>query len=117
MMDWFCPLKVHVTCMTKQAGCCRLIFAGKQMNDEKSARDYNIEGGSVLHLVRLASPECLRSSHVLGMDLTLQLTYVCRYWRSEEELCASHADNSRYAMDTRHGCSHWQEISAELLSQ
>lgn len=30
---------------------CRLIFAGKQMNDEKLARDYNIEGGSVLHLV------------------------------------------------------------------
>ena len=29
----------------------RLIFAGKQMNDEKTARDYNIEGGSVLHLV------------------------------------------------------------------
>ena len=32
---------------------CRLIFAGKQMNDDKTARDYNIEGGSVLHLVRL----------------------------------------------------------------
>lgn len=31
--------------------CCRLIFAGKQMNDEKAAKDYNIEGGSVLHLV------------------------------------------------------------------
>ncbi len=31
---------------------CRLIFAGKQMNDEKTAKDYNIEGGSVLHLVR-----------------------------------------------------------------
>lgn len=33
--------------------CClsRLIFAGKQMNDEKTAKDYNIEGGSVLHLV------------------------------------------------------------------
>ncbi|KAJ9527021.1 hypothetical protein QJQ45_025272 [Haematococcus lacustris] len=29
----------------------RLIFAGKQMNDEKLAKDYNIEGGSVLHLV------------------------------------------------------------------
>ncbi len=29
----------------------RLIFAGKQMNDDKIARDYNIEGGSVLHLV------------------------------------------------------------------
>ena len=31
---------------------CRLIFAGKQMNDSKSAKEYNIEGGSVLHLVR-----------------------------------------------------------------
>ena len=30
---------------------CRLIFAGKQMNDDKQAKDYNIEGGSVLHLV------------------------------------------------------------------
>ncbi|KAH9315382.1 hypothetical protein KI387_024009 [Taxus chinensis] len=29
----------------------RLIYAGKQMNDDKTARDYNIEGGSVLHLV------------------------------------------------------------------
>ena len=28
-----------------------LIFGGKQMSDEKTARDYNIEGGSVLHLV------------------------------------------------------------------
>ena len=28
-----------------------LIFAGKQMNDDKTAREYNIEGGSVLHLV------------------------------------------------------------------
>ena len=29
----------------------RLIFAGKQMADEKQARDYNMEGGSVRHLV------------------------------------------------------------------
>ena len=29
----------------------RLIFAGKQMLDEKTAKDFNIEGGSVLHLV------------------------------------------------------------------
>jgi ubiquitin-like protein Nedd8 len=28
-----------------------LIFGGKQMSDDKTARDYNIEGGSVLHLV------------------------------------------------------------------
>ena len=30
----------------------RLIFGGKQLNDEKTAREYNIEGGSVLHLAR-----------------------------------------------------------------
>ncbi|MFH4975737.1 hypothetical protein AB6A40_002446 [Gnathostoma spinigerum] len=29
----------------------RLIFAGKQMNDEKMAVDYKVVGGSVLHLV------------------------------------------------------------------
>ncbi|KYR01308.1 neddylin [Tieghemostelium lacteum] len=29
----------------------RLIFGGKQMVDEKTAQDYSIEGGSVLHLV------------------------------------------------------------------
>ncbi|GAM22387.1 hypothetical protein SAMD00019534_055620 [Acytostelium subglobosum LB1] len=29
----------------------RLIFGGKQMGDEKTAKDYSIEGGSVLHLV------------------------------------------------------------------
>eukprot|EP00994_Dinema_validum_P005928 NODE_4150_length_492_cov_83.277652_g3549_i0.p2 GENE.NODE_4150_length_492_cov_83.277652_g3549_i0~~NODE_4150_length_492_cov_83.277652_g3549_i0.p2 ORF type:complete len:80 (-),score=19.64 NODE_4150_length_492_cov_83.277652_g3549_i0:173-412(-) len=29
----------------------RLIFGGRQMADEKTAKDYNIEAGSVLHLV------------------------------------------------------------------
>lgn len=29
----------------------RLIFGGKQMIDDKKASEYNIEGGSVLHLV------------------------------------------------------------------
>lgn len=29
----------------------RLIFGGKQMSDEKTADEYNIVGGSVLHLV------------------------------------------------------------------
>lgn len=30
---------------------CSLIYAGKQLADDKTAKDYNIEGGSVLHLV------------------------------------------------------------------
>ncbi|CZR50290.1 probable ubiquitin-like protein ubl1 [Phialocephala subalpina] len=29
----------------------RLIFGGKQMSDEKTATDYNLEGGATLHLV------------------------------------------------------------------
>ncbi|TPX43296.1 hypothetical protein SeLEV6574_g05148 [Synchytrium endobioticum] len=29
----------------------RLIFGGKQMADDKTAQDYGIEGGTVLHLV------------------------------------------------------------------
>ena len=28
-----------------------LIFSGKQMNDEKTAADYKVQGGSVFHLV------------------------------------------------------------------
>ncbi|RII21848.1 hypothetical protein CUC08_Gglean001017 [Alternaria sp. MG1] len=29
----------------------RLIYGGKQMNDEKTAADYQLEGGATLHLV------------------------------------------------------------------
>ena len=29
----------------------RLIFAGKQLADDKAAKDYNIKAGDVLHLV------------------------------------------------------------------
>lgn len=29
----------------------RLIFSGKQMNDDKTVSEYKIQGGSVLHLV------------------------------------------------------------------
>nr|CAH8842094.1 unnamed protein product [Trichobilharzia regenti] len=29
----------------------RLIFSGKQMNDEKLVQEYKIQGGSVIHLV------------------------------------------------------------------
>jgi ubiquitin-like protein Nedd8 len=37
----------------------RLIFSGKQMNDEKTASDYKVAGGSVLHLVL-----ALRGGHI-----------------------------------------------------
>ncbi|CAG8575289.1 7879_t:CDS:2, partial [Ambispora leptoticha] len=38
----------------------RLIFGGKQMSDEKTASEYSIEGGSVLHL---STPTLLRTFH------------------------------------------------------
>jgi hypothetical protein len=37
--------------MIQLLSSCRLIYAGKQLADDKTAKDYNIEGGSVLHLV------------------------------------------------------------------
>eukprot|EP00741_Cyanophora_paradoxa_P009359 tig00000144_g9067.t1 len=37
----------------------RLIFGGKQMVDDKTASDYKIEGGSVLHLVLALRGGCL----------------------------------------------------------
>ena len=30
----------------------RLIFAGKQMNDDRTAADYKVTGGSVIHLAQ-----------------------------------------------------------------
>ncbi|RVW24016.1 Ubiquitin-NEDD8-like protein RUB2 [Vitis vinifera] len=41
----------HIKCKTSVSLHPRLIYAGKQLGDDKTARDYNIEGGSVLHLV------------------------------------------------------------------
>uniref|UniRef100_A0AAZ3QCL3 Ubiquitin-like protein NEDD8 n=1 Tax=Oncorhynchus tshawytscha TaxID=74940 RepID=A0AAZ3QCL3_ONCTS len=46
----------------------RLIYSGKQMNDEKTAADYKIQGGSVLHLVL-----ALRGGAVLHCPTSLLL--------------------------------------------
>uniref|UniRef100_A0A8C7YCD5 Ubiquitin-like protein NEDD8 n=1 Tax=Oryzias sinensis TaxID=183150 RepID=A0A8C7YCD5_9TELE len=48
----------------------RLIYSGKQMNDEKTAADYKIQGGSVLHLVlalRGGSTTHYCSTHLLWL--------------------------------------------------
>ncbi|XP_058208794.1 ubiquitin-like [Rhododendron vialii] len=37
----------------------RLIYAGKQLADDKTAKDYNLEGGSVIHLVLALRGGCL----------------------------------------------------------
>ena len=50
----FGVLKTHSALDNKYCSTsafCRLIYAGKQLADDKTAKDYNIEGGSVLHLV------------------------------------------------------------------
>lgn len=47
-------LFLHVASRLTPSPSCplnRLIFGGKQMSDDRTAKDYNIEGGSVLHLV------------------------------------------------------------------
>ncbi|TMS09840.1 NEDD8 [Larimichthys crocea] len=51
----------------------RLIYSGKQMNDEKTAADYKIQGGSVLHLVLalrgwLNAPQALHTPLLLVMS-------------------------------------------------
>uniref|UniRef100_A0A4W5RJZ8 Ubiquitin-like protein NEDD8 n=1 Tax=Hucho hucho TaxID=62062 RepID=A0A4W5RJZ8_9TELE len=46
----------------------RLIYSGKQMNDEKTAADYKIQGGSVLHLVL-----ALRGGLVLHCETTFHI--------------------------------------------
>ncbi|KAL5206488.1 hypothetical protein ABZP36_034697 [Zizania latifolia] len=43
-------VKVPIFCVQSLIDS-RLIYAGKQLADDKTAKDYNIEGGSVLHLV------------------------------------------------------------------
>ncbi|CAJ1086016.1 NEDD8 [Xyrichtys novacula] len=50
----------------------RLIYSGKQMNDEKTAADYKIQGGSVLHLVlALRGGQTLCSSRSPYSELAL----------------------------------------------
>uniref|UniRef100_A0A8C7XC30 Ubiquitin-like protein NEDD8 n=1 Tax=Oryzias sinensis TaxID=183150 RepID=A0A8C7XC30_9TELE len=49
----------------------RLIYSGKQMNDEKTAADYKIQGGSVLHLVLALRGGCVL--HEPGLLLFLNL--------------------------------------------
>lgn len=46
----------------------RLIFSGKQMNDDKTAQDYKIQGGSVLHLV-LALTGCRLLNKIASFEL------------------------------------------------
>lgn len=49
----------------------RLIYSGKQMNDEKTAADYKIQGGSVLHLVLAlrGGHQCHSSRHFCAKPL------------------------------------------------
>uniref|UniRef100_A0A8C9TC10 Ubiquitin-like protein NEDD8 n=1 Tax=Scleropages formosus TaxID=113540 RepID=A0A8C9TC10_SCLFO len=47
----------------------RLIYSGKQMNDEKTAADYKIQGGSVLHLVLALRGGLSYSPHVQRFPL------------------------------------------------
>ncbi|CAH8371345.1 unnamed protein product [Eruca vesicaria subsp. sativa] len=49
---------------------CRLIYPRKQLADDKTAKDYNIEGGSVLHLV-------LALSVGFGVLSTNSFSYLC----------------------------------------
>ncbi|KAL5467544.1 hypothetical protein EMCRGX_G031792 [Ephydatia muelleri] len=50
----------------------RLIFSGKQMNDDKTAADYKIQGGSVLHLVL-----ALRGASHMQFDSAYVLFLIC----------------------------------------
>ncbi|PWN42511.1 putative NEDD8 precursor-ubiquitin-like protein [Ceraceosorus guamensis] len=54
----------------------RLIFGGKQMHDDKTAREFGVEGGSVLHDVRAVSRDSLNRIHngLLKPELVLEQT-------------------------------------------
>jgi len=58
----------------------RLIFAGRQMNDDKTARDYNIEGGSVLHLVSDCAPLMFWTSRLPHHHALVNLQIRARSW-------------------------------------
>ena len=66
---------------------CRLVFEGRVMYDENQAKDYNIEGGSVIHLVRIgrllkgsiAHPFSLCGSGVSQNAGQLTLSRKCRF--------------------------------------
>lgn len=62
----------HLRCACMHVCPRRLIFAGKQMNDDKTAKDYNIEGGSVLHLVRFDV------AHVVGCWRLMRRQLACK---------------------------------------
>nr|XP_012466429.1 unnamed protein product [Gossypium raimondii] len=62
----------------------RLIYAGKQLADDKTARDYNIEGGSVLHLVL-----ALRGGRLLGKRILGDVNRRARNLAKKRELFSS----------------------------
>ncbi|KAG6469123.1 hypothetical protein ZIOFF_073821 [Zingiber officinale] len=73
----------------------RLIYAGKQLADDKTAKEYNIEGGSVLHLVLALRGAALcrallRPQHSRSIFLkssTTEIPDMHRSFRTGGQLC------------------------------